>query len=147
VVIRFVAQFERAALSIGVDMAHGDKIVLRVERTPFGHSERSVCSGLTDRTPDGENPYAPPSMVTLPLENKMTVDALDRGSNQCAGVPWARELRPACPWGPLSVPSVGYCFAVRHLSQEFLHLLQLLHRLDPLLVIKLFLGTDVLHEL
>jgi len=128
-VIRFVAQFERAALSIGVDMAHGDKIVLRVERTPFGHSERS------------------PSMVTLPLENKMTVDALDRGSNQCAGVPWARELRPACPWGPLSVPSVGYCFAVRHLSQEFLHLLQLLHRLDPLLVIKLFLGTDVLHEL
>lgn len=54
-----VAHAERAALSIGADMVHGDKIVLRVERTPFGHSERFVGSGMTDRTPDGGNPYAP----------------------------------------------------------------------------------------
>ena len=52
------AQTRRTSDAVGVDVAHRDEVVLRVEVAPVGHRERLVRDGVVDRTPHVDEAHA-----------------------------------------------------------------------------------------
>ena len=75
-VVRVVLHAEGASLAVRIDVAHGDKVVLRVEVAPVGYRERLVRDRVVDRPPDVDDPH-PALEEAFRILGEVVLDALD----------------------------------------------------------------------